>query len=108
MKKLTMFVCLLALGIAVGMVAFRPVDAHATTAISTVNSPSPGANAEAAKTFTGQIAVMDGKYVLVSGSDTFQLDNQEKAKAFDGQNVKVTGTLDAATKTIRVVDIQAA
>jgi len=108
MKKLTMVVCLLALGMAVGTVAVRPVDAHATTTIATVNSPMPGVNAEAAKTFTGQIAVMDGKYVLVSGSDTFQLDNQEKAKAFDGQNVKVTGTLDAATKTIRVADIQAA
>jgi hypothetical protein len=36
------------------------------------------------------------------------LDDQEKAKQFDGQNVKVTGTLDVATFTIHVSDIQPA
>ena len=36
-----------------------------------------------------------------------QLDDQTKPQAFAGQKVKVTGTLDQATKTIHVADIQA-
>jgi len=36
----------------------------------------------------------------------YQLDDQMKPQAFAGQKVKVTGTLDQATKTIHVTDIQ--
>ncbi len=39
---------------------------------------------------------------------TYQLDDQEKPKDFAGQKVKVTGTYDRATKTIRVEKIEAA
>jgi len=58
----------------------------------------------------GRIVQMDGKYVLQdNGSQsTLQLDDQDKAKQFEGQDVKVTGTLDTATHTIHVKDIQAA
>jgi len=38
----------------------------------------------------------------------YYLDDQERAKQYDGQNVKVTGTLDVATSTIHVTDIQPA
>ena len=108
MKKLAMLVCLLAFGVAVGFAHFRPLNTPSTAAVSAANSALPGNEAQAAKTFTGRISQMDGKYVLVTGTDTFLLDNQEKAKEFNGKNVKVTGTLDDATKTIRVADIQAA
>lgn len=37
----------------------------------------------------------------------YQLDDQTKPRDFAGQKVKVTGTLDQATKTIHVTDIQA-
>jgi hypothetical protein len=37
----------------------------------------------------------------------YNLDDQKKPEAFAGQNVKVTGTLDAATKTIHVTSIAA-
>lgn len=108
MKKLTMVVCLLAFALAVGFAITRPMNANSVEAVTASTTALPGNEAEAAKTFTGRISFMDGKYVLLSGTSTFLLDNQEKAKEFDGKDVKVTGTLDSATNTIRVSEIQAA
>lgn len=53
---------------------------------------------------------MGGKYVLYDAASktVYQLDDQAKPEQFAGQNVKVTGTLDKATKTIHVTDIKAA
>ncbi len=53
---------------------------------------------------------MGGKFVLYNAAKkaTYQLDDQEKPKDFAGQKVKVTGTYDRATKTIRVERIEAA
>ena len=54
--------------------------------------------------------VKDGAtFVLYNPADksTYQLDDQKKPQQFSGQKVKVTGTLDKATKTIHVTDIQA-
>ena len=53
---------------------------------------------------------MGGKYVLFNAaSKTFyELDDQTKPEEFAGKNVKVTGTLDSATKTIHVESIKAA
>jgi len=49
------------------------------------------------------------KYVLFNADKTFyQLDNQKKPAPFAGQKVEVTGTLNNATKTIRVTEIKAA
>ena len=53
---------------------------------------------------------MGGKYVLFDAASkaTYELDDQAKPEQFAGQKVKVTGTLDKATKTIHVTDIKAA
>lgn len=47
------------------------------------------------------------KYVLYNPSTkrTYQLDDQTKPEEFAGEKVKVTGTYDAATKTIHVANI---
>ncbi len=52
---------------------------------------------------------MGGKFVLYDAAKkaTYQLDDQEKPKDFAGQKVKVTGTLNKATKTIHVESIEA-
>ena len=104
--------CLLAFGAVVGLAEFRPVSTQsaAAVAVSAANPGQPGDETTKAKTFTGRIVQMGGKYVLQdNGSQsTLQLDDQDKAKQFEGQDVKVTGTLDTATHTIHVKDIQAA
>ncbi|SRR5229473_771771 len=53
---------------------------------------------------------MGGKYVLYDAAKkaVYELDDQQKPEALAGQKVKVTGTLDSATKTIHVTDIKAA
>jgi hypothetical protein len=52
---------------------------------------------------------VDGKYVLKStGTTTYQLDAQELAKRFAGQQVQVTGNLIAGSNMIKVQDIKAA
>lgn len=51
---------------------------------------------------------MGGKYVLYNPTTktVYELDDQTKPGGFAGEKVKVTGTLDKATKTIHVTDIQ--
>jgi hypothetical protein len=52
---------------------------------------------------------MGAKYVLYTPSKAvYQLDDQTKPAQFAGQKVSITGTLDAATKTIHVTGIKAA
>jgi hypothetical protein len=54
------------------------------------------------------IVQSEGKYVLqdLGASVTFQLDDQEKVKDFNGQNVMVTGMLDTKSNTVHVADIE--
>ena len=58
--------------------------------------------------FTGTVVKAGGKYVLKTSDMNYQLDDQQKAKQFVGQQVKVTGSLDTNTSTIRVSDISPA
>ena len=63
-----------------------------------------------AKTFMGKIVEADGKLVLqdTTSNTTYQLDDQERAKKFVDQQVKVKGMLDEASGTIRVSSIEKA
>ena len=63
-----------------------------------------------AKSFTGKIVKAGGKLVLKDNASksTYQLDDQDKAKSFEGKQVKVNGTLDPATGTIHVTSIEPA
>lgn len=69
-------------------------------------------NEHKSETFVGQVVkARNGQYALLMDKQSgkgFYLDDQDKAKAFDGKNVKVTGTLDIARNMIHVTDIQAA
>ena len=56
-------------------------------------------------TFTGTISKSGDKFVLVGEDSTYNLDDQEKAKAFEGKKVNVTGKLDKDSNTIHVSDI---
>ena len=61
------------------------------------------------QTLTGTIAKEDGKYVLkASDKKTYQIDDQEKAKQFEGKQVKIVGSLDMSTSTIHLQSIEPA
>jgi|SRR5271167_3836665 len=59
------------------------------------------------QTFTGKIAKSGDKFVLKDNASksTYVLDDQDKAKQFEGRAVQVTGTLDAQTNTIHISTI---
>lgn len=110
MKKANLFVVLVALGVIAWAVPVAKVHAvnHGAVLTAQQDEPAePAAQETEAQTFTGQIMNHDGKYTLHSEDDeTYQLDDQEKAKGFDGKNVKVTGTLDEESMTIHVKEIE--
>jgi Protein of unknown function (DUF5818) len=70
------------------------------------HNPSMGTSAQC----TIACVKAGSKYVLYDGATktVYQLDDQTKPEAFAGAKVKVTGTLDDATKTIHVTSIKAA
>jgi hypothetical protein len=49
---------------------------------------------------------MGGYLVLSSGNDVFRLDRSDLVHGFEGQKVKLTGTLDAKVKQIHVLKIE--
>ena len=54
------------------------------------------------------IASHGASYVLYDGKDVYTLSDQQMPERFAAQQVRVTGTLDAKTKTIQVDSIAAA
>ena len=54
------------------------------------------------------VALHGASYVLVAGKNTYVLSDQKTPDQLAGQQVKVVGTLNAKTKTIRVRSLTAA
>lgn len=50
----------------------------------------------------------DANYVLLAGEEIYELSDQQAPESFAAQRVRVSGTLDARTRTIRVTAITAA
>ena len=61
-----------------------------------------------AQTFMGKITKAGDKLVLKESATkaTYILDDQREAKRFEGQSVKVTGTLDTESNMIHVASIE--
>ncbi|MDQ2950435.1 MAG: DUF5818 domain-containing protein [Acidobacteriota bacterium] len=61
------------------------------------------------RTFTGEIMDKGGKYVLydTAHKTTYQLDDQDRPKAFAGQKVTVSGTYSKSGKMIHVQNMEA-
>lgn len=60
-----------------------------------------------AQSITGSIVKVAGKYMLETEDNiAYQLDDQEKAKQFEGKRVKVTGSLDRSTGILHVRSIE--
>jgi len=62
---------------------------------------------QAARTLEGKIAKSGSKLVFqeTSTQTAYKLDDQDKAKPFEGKNVKVMATVDPSTSTLHIVDI---
>lgn len=61
-----------------------------------------------AKTFGGKVIRSGDKFELQDGigESTYEIDDQSQAKAFEGQEVRVTGTVDVMNNMARIVRIE--
>ena len=97
----------LALGLTLGSLQF-------TTTLQAQSESQPNAQQDQQKkqTFVGKVVkTRDGQYALLTDEQAGKgvyLDDQEKAKPFEGKNVKVTGVLEAAKNLVHVTDIEPA
>jgi hypothetical protein len=57
---------------------------------------------------TACVAAHGAAYVLADGANVYSLSDQTTPEKFAGQRVRVTGTLDARTRTIQVQSISPA
>jgi uncharacterized protein YdeI (BOF family) len=119
MKKLVMGMAMIALDMALSTVSLAQQDQSAppTTQQPTADqqgAPQPNTpdqdssgsmQSSQGSSFTGTVVKANGKYILKTSDMNYQLDDQQKAKKFVGQQVKVSGTLDSSTSTIHVSDI---
>jgi len=78
-----------------------------TQAAPQAQTPVDAQSQQAARSFDGKITKAGDKLVLQDASTqtNYQLDDQDKAKQFEGQSVKVMATMDPTTNTLHVVDI---
>ncbi len=53
------------------------------------------------------VSIHGALYVLLDGKDVYSLSDQKLPQKFSAQKVRVTGTLDAKTKTIHVESMTA-
>ena len=62
---------------------------------------------QTARSFEGKISKSGDQFVLQDNatSTSYKLDDQDKAKQYEGKNVKVMATMDASSNTLHVVDI---
>lgn len=72
--------------------------------------PSDDAQKEnSTRTFAGTILKTGKKYVLEAVDKvTYDLDDQDRARKYEGKKVQVTGILDESSKLIHVQDMKAA
>jgi len=97
----------LAFGLGFGSLQFTPV-------LRAQSQPAPAGQQDQQKSqvFVGKvIKANDGRFALLTDEQAGKgvyLDNQDKAKEFEGKNVKVTGVLEVAKNLVHVSDIQLA
>jgi hypothetical protein len=106
---------LLLAGVSLNLSAQQTPSPDATTPTTQSPSTTPDNSAQqpvnsqsqTAQSFQGKITKSGDKLVLRDSATqaSYQLDDQEKAKQYEGKNVKVMATMDPNTNTLHVVDI---
>lgn len=118
MSRFTAVARVLSLAVAIGLSAI-PTSAQESESVKTVQSDARGSSAPAEikpasismratlRTFQGTIRRSQDGYILrdCTGA-SYELDNQIRVRDFEGQNVRVRGTLNQATSSIRVKSIE--
>jgi len=86
-----------------------PPDRPTSQAAQQTQPTNPPAQEQqpVAQTFKGTIVKDRSRYVLkVSSNSAYQLDDQEKAKQYEGRLVKIGGALDANGSSLHVISVE--
>lgn len=68
---------------------------------------APPQQQPAVQTFVGTIMKEGAKYVLeVSDKNVYQLDDQDRARQYEGKQVRIAGTLDAYGNSVHITSIE--
>jgi len=77
----------------------QPTDQQATA------PGHPHGEQRPSESFTAKIVKEGTRYCLRSGSKTYQLSGQDDLQKYENQPVRVLGTFDSSTDTIRIAQI---
>ena len=70
-------------------------------------APAQEKQGPAAQTLTGTVIKLGNKYVLkTTDKQTYELDDQDQAREYEGKQVKIVGSLDRTTNIIHVTSIE--
>jgi hypothetical protein len=70
-------------------------------------APAQEKQGPAAQTLNGTVIKLGNKYVLkTTDKQTYELDDQDRAKEYEGKQVKIVGSLDRTTNTIHITSIE--
>jgi hypothetical protein len=108
MKRLLSIVALLGLtGLGLNLSAQQAAPTQDQASSQQQQQPTDAQSQQSARAFQGKIARAGDKLVLQESSTqtAYQLDDQNKAKQFEGKNVKVMATMDASTNTLHILNI---
>jgi len=108
MKRLLSIVTLLGLsGLGINLYAQQTPSSPGQAASTPQQQQTDANSSQSARSFEGKIAKSGGQLVLQESSTqtSYKLDDQDKAKQYEGKNVKVMATVDPSTNTLHVVDI---
>jgi hypothetical protein len=107
MKRIHFLLAPLAVGLTLGSLQFTPV-----LQAQSQSQPDTQQDQQKKQTFVGKIIkARNGQYALLTDETAGKgvyLDDQEKAKTFEGKNVKVIGVLEVAKNLVHVTDIEPA
>lgn len=107
MKHTYIWTAPLALGL-----AFTALQITPGLQAQTERQPSAQQEQQKSQTFVGKIIkTKSGQYALLTDEQAGKgvyLDDQDKAKEFEGKNVKVTGVLEVAKNLVHVSNIEPA
>ena len=109
MKRLLSIVAMLGLsGLGMNLAAQQTPSTPSQTGSMPQQQQTDASNPQqSARSFEGKIAKSGDQLVLQENSTktAYKLDDQDKAKQFEGKDVKVMATVDPSTNTLHVVDI---
>jgi hypothetical protein len=70
-------------------------------------APAQPKQGPAAQTLSGTVIKLGNKYVLkTTDKQTYELDDQDRAREYEGKQVKIVGSLDRTTNMIHITSIE--